>query len=250
MKLTNNKLVAVLAAMIMSMVLTAPAVGDDKAKIKERLKQLVQGDVSKVEITPTSLKGLYQIQLGLTVVYMSADGKYMLNGNMLDLENDKNLTKMAQAKVRKAAMAKVDKSGMIVYPAKNEKHSITVFTDIDCPYCKKLHREIPDLNKAGISVRYVAYPRSGVRDRRTGQLTKSYQTMVSVWCADDKAKMMDDAMVGIPPEVKSCDNPVQEHMMHAQMLEVNGTPNIIFENGDLYPGYVPAKELIKLLNKS
>lgn len=246
----TDKLISSMAAALLGVALAFPATADDTAKIKDRLKQLVTGDVSKVKISKTPIQGLYQAQLGLTVVYMSEDGNYLLNGNFLDLKQDKNLTKEAQSSVRKQVLATMDESDMIVYRAKKPKHTITVFTDVDCPYCKKLHKEIPALNEAGVNVRYVAYPRAGIRDRRTGNLTASYQEMVSIWCAKDKEKAMDDAMIGITPDKNSCSNPVQQHMMGAQRMEVNGTPNIIFENGELYPGYVPSKELIVRLNKA
>ncbi|WEJ63220.1 DsbC family protein [Thiomicrorhabdus lithotrophica] len=233
-----------------AMLLTAAPMiqaADDTSAIQKRLQTIIPNDAQNAQITSTPVPGLYQIQIGMTVVYMSKDGQYLVNGNVVNLETNQNLTKEAKAKTRKLALSKISEKGMIVYPAKggkdNAKHTITVFTDIDCPYCAKLHKEIPALNDAGVNVRYLAYPRSGMG-------SPSYFKAVSVWCAKDPVKSMDDAMVGLPPENKQCQNPVRDHMMQAEVFEVNGTPNIILDNGDLLPGYVPAKELIKLLKSS
>lgn len=220
------------------------AAGETDA-IQKRLQSIIPTDASNAQITATSVPGLYQIQVGMTVVYMSQDGKYLVNGNMIDLDAGKNLTKDALTTARKIALEAVDKSSLIVFPAKGgedkAKHTITVFTDIDCPYCEKLHKEVPALNDAGVNVRYIAYPRAGLG-------SPSYFKAVSVWCAKDQQKAMDNAMAGIKPDDKQCANPVNQHLKYAEKFEVNGTPNIILENGELLPGYVPAKKLLAILN--
>lgn len=212
----------------------------DTTAIETQLKTMLP-NTAKATVTPTPVEGLYQVQVGMTVVYMSADGKYLLNGNLIELESRDNLTDLAKSSARQSAMRSISESSMIVYPAKGKQtHFITVFSDIDCPYCAKLHKEIPALNEAGITVRYLGYPRSGMG-------SPSYYKAVSVWCAKDSVKAMDDAMLGKPIESKVCVNPVRDHIMEAERFEVNGTPNIILDNGELLPGYVPAKELIKIL---
>jgi thiol:disulfide interchange protein DsbC len=214
----------------------------DTTAIEAQLKTLLPNAPEAV-ITATPIEGFYQIQVGMTVVYMSRDGKYLLNGNLIELETRENLTDLAKSVARQSAMQKISESSMIVYPAKGKQtHFITVFSDIDCPYCAKLHKEIPALNEAGITVRYLGYPRSGIG-------SPSYHKAVSVWCAKDSLKAMDSAMLGKPVENKVCVNPVRDHMMQAKYFEVNGTPNIILDNGDLLPGYVPAKELIKIIKE-
>lgn len=212
----------------------------DTTAIEVQLKTMLP-NAAKATVTPTPVEGLYQVQVGMTVVYMSADGKYLLNGHLIELESRENLTDLAKSSARQSAMRSISESSMIVYPAKGKQtHFITVFSDIDCPYCAKLHKEIPALNEAGITVRYLGYPRSGMG-------SPSYYKAVSVWCAKDSVKAMDDAMLGKPIESKVCVNPVRDHIMEAERFEVNGTPNIILDNGELLPGYVPAKELIKIL---
>lgn len=230
----QKALVGVMSALL------STAVFADKAAVEKKIKQLVPNAPS-VDITSTPVKGLYQVIVGGKVVYMSDDGKYLINGALVDIDTRENLTEAAMNKIRKAELAKMDVKGMIVYPAKGKtKSSVTVFSDIDCPYCRKLHKEIPALNEAGIEVRYTGYPRAGVG-------SESYKKAVSAWCAKDPAKAMDDAMLGMPIDPKECKNPVMEHMQAAQAFGVNGTPNIIFENGKMVPGYAPARELIPMV---
>lgn len=221
------------------------------AEVSQDVQSGIQGQLQKMipnapqaEITKTPVDGLYQVALGMQIVYMSADGKFLLNGSLIDLERDANLTKAASNAKRKQAMQKIPESSMVVYPGKDTDQSetgryMTVFTDIDCPYCTKLHKEIPQLTEAGVTVRYLAYPRAGVG-------SESYKKAVSVWCSSDKAKTMDSAMNKQTIATKSCENPVQAHMLEAQRFGVNGTPNIVLDNGELLPGYVPAQELIKI----
>ena len=221
----------------------------DTASVKAQLKKMIGQDAESADIKETPIKGLYQVQVGLTLVHMSADGQFMLNGSLIDLKDNQNLTQLEQAKTRKIMLDALPEEDMIVYPATNPKYTITVFTDIDCPYCRKLHEEIPTLNKAGVTVRYLAFPRSGVMDAQ-GNLQASYQKSVSVWCAKDRAQTMTDAMNGLPPETQNCSNPVIKHLTKAEEFNVTGTPNIIFDDGRIVGGYAPAEELLKLLSQS
>ena len=246
----NLKSAALISAM--GLALTANSmVAQAEAQVPASAAQAIQNQLAKVipgapkaEIAGTPIDGLYQVTVGLGIIYMSADGQFLLNGSMINLKTDENLTKAAMRSLRQSAMESIPVESMVVYPGKDTDNGktgrfMTVFTDIDCPYCTKLHNEIPALTEAGITVRYLAYPRSGVN-------TKSYHKAVSVWCSDDRAKTMDLAMSKQKVEKKSCDNPVQGHMMEAQRFGVNGTPNIVLDNGELLPGYVPAEELLKI----
>lgn len=241
----KKSLVALLLTGVFSSSLLAAApnkLADEKKMIQQQLLKIIP-DAPQAQIEPSVIEGMYEVVVGPLVIYMSADGKYVFNGSLIDLETRENLTDTAKSGARKVALGKVSESSMISYPAKGkQKHVVTVFTDIDCPYCHKLHKEIPALNEAGITVRYMAYPRSGPD-------SLSYFKAVSTWCADNPAKAMDDAMTGKNVPTKKCDNPVLMHMEQAQNFGVNGTPNLVLESGDVIPGYVPAKELIQLLNQ-
>lgn len=238
-----TKSLAVLGLCSISTLAIAQVSAQTQSSIQAQLQKMIP-NAPQAEITKTPVDGLYQVALGMQIVYMSADGKFLLNGSLIDLERDTNLTKAASSTMRKQAMQKISESSMVVYPAKGsnggkDSRYMTVFTDIDCPYCSKLHKEIPVLNEAGITVRYLAYPRSGIG-------SNSYKKAVSVWCSDTPAKTMDAAMNKQSIETKTCDNPVKQHMVEAQRFGVNGTPNIVLDNGELLPGYVPAQELIKI----
>lgn len=209
--------------------------------IEQKLKEVIPG-APAAKITKSVIPDLYEVVLGSKILYMTADAKYVVSGSIVDLNTRENLTESSANKIRKAALEKIDVDSMIVYPAKGvAKTTVTIFSDIDCPYCHKMHKEIPQLNAAGIEVRYLSYPRAGVG-------SPSYKKAVATWCADNPSKAMDDAMLNGLVASKQCqDNPVIEHMKQAQFFGVNGTPNLILETGEVIPGYVPAKELIKML---
>jgi thiol:disulfide interchange protein DsbC len=133
---------------------------------------------------------------------------------------------------------------MVVFPpAGPTKHTVTVFTDIDCGYCRKLHQEIADYNQQGIKVRYLMYPRAGVG-------SESYNKAVWVWCADDRQDAITRAKRGEEIPHKTCANPVKEQFELGQTLGVRGTPSIILENGQMVPGYVPAAQLAQMLDEN
>jgi len=216
------------------------AMANEKSAIQERLNQLVPG-APAASIKPSPIVGLYQVTIDTKVLYMSEDGQYLLNGSLIDLETRQNLTEAASNEVRKNALSHLDKTTMLIYPAKGKTlRNITVFTDIECPYCQKLHREIPALNAAGIEVRYLAYPRAGVG-------SEAFRKAAAVWCADNARQAMDKAMTGAAVVAKKCNHPVGSHLELGQRFEVNGTPNIILDTGERIPGYAPAKELIQIL---
>ncbi|WP_029935600.1 DsbC family protein [Thiomicrospira pelophila] len=219
------------------------AIADETTdKIQKKLNEIIPS-APTAQISESPVVGLYQVIVGPNVIYMTADTKFLFNGNLIDLATRENLTESAKNQARKQTLEAIPTDSMIEFPAKGDtKATITVFTDIDCPYCKKFHKDVPELNKEGITVRYLAFPRSGVD-------TPSYEKMVSIWCADDPAKSLDDAKKGTNPQTKSCDNPVKDHMSQAQLFGINGTPTIIFEDGNMVPGYVPAEELIPALLK-
>lgn len=217
------------------------AVASDEQRIQQKLNEIIPGS-PPAQIEKTPIEGLYQVILGPNVIYITGDAQYLFNGNMVKIDTRENLTEAALNNARKQALDAMDPANMVIFPAKGEsRHTITVFTDIDCPFCKKFHDEVPELNENGITVRYLAFPRSGPD-------TPTYHKMVSIWCADNPAEAMDKAKNGSDPQTKTCPNPVVEHMIEAQNFGVSGTPSMILENGQMVPGYVPAKELIQALN--
>ena len=191
-------------------------------------------------ITETPVKGLYEVLTNRGVLYSTADGKYLVQGTLLDLQNKENLTEVALGKLRIEGVKQFSDS-MIVYPAKDEKYKVTIFTDITCGYCRKLHRELDDYLDAGITVQYLAYPRAGIP-------SKGFDDLQDIWCAKDNAKAMTDAKSGKDVvDVAACDAPIKEQFEMGQSFGINGTPAIILEDGTLIPGYQPASQLKQVL---
>ncbi|SFC37732.1 bifunctional protein-disulfide isomerase/oxidoreductase DsbC [Pseudoalteromonas denitrificans] len=194
------------------------------------------------DIKPSPILGLKELITDKGVMYSSENGQYLLQGTLIDIENRQNLTEQALNGVRKEGIAQYTDS-MIVYKAPEEKHQITVFTDITCGYCRKLHREIEDFLAAGITVRYMAFPRGGVR-------SAGYSDLMNVWCADDKLKALTDAKSGSDvAKAENCTAPVAEHYELGQSFGISGTPAIIFDDGTLIPGYQPAATLKQRLEQ-
>lgn len=187
-------------------------------------------------ITPSPIKGLNQVITDKGVLYASDDGQFLLQGTFLDVKNKVNLTEQALSGVRLEGIKQFNDS-MIVYPAKDEKHKITVFTDITCGYCRKLHRELEEFHDAGITVQYLAYPRSGVP-------SQGYNDLQNIWCAKDAAKALTEAKAGAAVrKADSCNAPVKEQFEFGVSLGLSGTPAIILEDGTLIPGYQPAAQI-------
>ena len=165
-------------------------------------KSLTGIEVSNVEKTP--IPGLYQVTTPGSVNYMSADGRYIVTGDLYDKQENVNLTEVLMGNVRKERLDSVGNKQMLVYKAEGkEKHVLTVFTDTSCGYCRKLHQDIPALNKEGITVRYLLYPRMGPTSSAAG-------VMESVWCADDPLQAMTDAKANKPVPSKKCANPIAD----------------------------------------
>ncbi|QSB03298.1 DsbC family protein [Methylomonas sp. EFPC1] len=219
--------------------LTSPALFADEAAIKKALSNFMPGgQVDSVK--PSEVKGLYEVSMGGNIFYASEDGKYLLQGQLFDAEAKKNITESKLAEVRKASLDKVGEQKMIIFKPENSKHVVSIFTDIDCGYCRKLHSEIDQYMAQGITIRYMFFPRAG-------KGSESYKKAVSVWCAADKNKALTTAKKGEHLDAKTCENPVDEHMALGEAFGMNGTPMIVTQKGNILPGYVPAAQLAKVL---
>ena len=232
-----KKRIAALCLLLSGVLTTGYLVAEQsvEAVVKQSLSRAIPAAAID-HVVPSPLDGISEVLVGMNVFYVSNDGKYVFEGKLIDMSTRTNLTEEILGKVRKEAISAIDEKSMIVFPAKEERHTITVFTDIDCGYCRKLHNEIGAYNAKGITVRYLSFPRSGPD-------TPSYDKAVSVWCADDLNKAMTDAKSGAKLPVKKCQNPVSDHFKVGVEMGVAGTPAIVTENGVLLPGYLPAKKL-------
>lgn len=216
---------------------------EDISVIKKVLGELMP-QAQAESIKPAAFPGMYEAIFGPQIIYISGDGRYMLEGDLYDLKNRMNLTETKRRVARARAMRGMDENTMVVFSpgADKVKHTITAFTDIDCGYCRKMHKQMDEYNKLGIAMRYLAYPRSGVN-------TPSYFKAVSVWCADDKQAAMTRAKSGETLAKADCETPIKAHMDAAKLVGVTGTPTMVLENGRVIPGYVEPKRLIKILEQ-
>jgi len=214
---------------------------EDIKQITDRLEKLAPQEKPE-SIRATAIPGLYEVVFGSDIFYSSADGRYVLQGALVDLDTNENLTETTRTEIRQGLMGKLNESEMIVFGPKKPRHTLTVFTDIDCGYCRKLHAEMAELNSLGVKVRYMMFPRSGPN-------TPSYQKAVNVWCAKDQQISMTKAKAGESLPEANCDNPIGAQFDIGQQLGVTGTPALLLDDGTLIPGYRPAKDLAAMLDE-
>lgn len=238
--MTHRTLTRLATALGLSLLLNAATqAAEPPAELMAALEKYAAGE-SIESITESPLPGLYEVLIGARLFYLSGDGRYMVKGSIIDIPNGTNVTDEREAQVRKTAISRIDPEKMIIYAPEETKYTISVFTDIDCGYCRKLHREMDDYLNRGIAVQYLLYPRGGTR-------AASYDKSVAVWCSDDRQKALTQAKMGEDVGNNRCDNPVGEHMVLGKEFGLNGTPTIVLPNGSVIPGYVPADSLVKVL---
>ena len=203
------------------------------------LKRLPPG--AKLEdLRPAPIANLYEFSEGAQISYLTADGKYFVDGNIYDMATRQNLSEIRRAQARVALIGALPESQMVIFSPDNPRYTVTVFTDVDCQYCRKLHSEIAEINKLGVRVRYVFYPRSGPG-------TESWHKAEAVWCSPNRNEALTRAKLGNPVDTtKICaSTPVDREYKLGQSIGVRGTPAIVTETGDLISGYMPARELVQ-----
>ena len=237
--------VLAVAPLLMSALLSQPVVADavvDKSKIEtatKNLKMMVPG-LTDASVSFAPVPGLYEVVVGTDVLYVTQDGRYLIQGSIIDLETRENLTAPRVAQVAAEAIEALGEENMVIYEPKETKHTVTVFTDIDCGYCRKLHSQMDDYLAYGIRIRYLFYPRAGIQ-------SESARKAEAVWCADDRNAAMTIAKTGQKVEMKDCDNPVSNHYALGEQMGIRGTPALILEDGEKLPGYVPPDRLNQYL---
>ena len=230
------------AALALASSFAVAAANDAEQAIRKSLQSL-ESEIPVDSIAASPVNGLYEVKLkGGRVLYASADGQFLVQGYLFQIQDGKpvNLTEKAERVAIAKTINAIPASEMVVYPAKGEtKSHITVFTDTTCPYCHKLHAEVPELNKRGIEVRYVAFPRQGLGSSGDQQLQ-------AVWCSTDRKAAMDKMVDGKEIKAAKCENPVSKQFQMGQSIGVSGTPAIVLEDGQVIPGYQPAPQVAKL----
>lgn len=234
---------AALGILLFATAVPAGAADEPRDNIRDALEKLSPG-IQIDEIEPSPVPGIWQVTVGNQVVYMTPDGKYLLQGSIFDTESRTDVTSKAMARLRKAALAQLDESESITFAPESGgiEHEVTVFTDIDCGYCRRLHQQITEYNDHGIAVHYLFFPRAGVGSH-------SFDKAVSVWCADDRQEALTAAKRGEEPDPRTCDNPVKAQFQLGQEVGVQGTPAIVTESGELLPGYMPPDRLARRLDE-
>lgn len=238
---------AIASAMVMMMAAQGVAAADDvSARIAEQVKQLDSRLVVE-SVAAAPLEGLYEIVLDSgEVLYTDDSGQYILAGQLYRVvagEGLVNLTEQRLQQTRVDLLAQVPAEDRVIYPAQGDtKARLQVFTDVDCVYCRRLHNEVATLNRMGVQVEYLAFPRGGAGSAAAAK-------METIWCAtgDQRRQLMDSAKAGERPASADCDSPVMEQFALGQRLGVTGTPALVLEDGRLIPGYMPAQQLGEML---
>lgn len=193
---------------------------------------------------PTPIPGVVEVRRGADIVYMSVDGKYVITGDLYRVASHEDLTEVRRRELRRTLIKALPESDMVVFAPPHPKYTVTVFTDVDCVYCRALHGQIDDYNQLGIAVRYVFFP-------RTGPNTSSWFKAEQVWCSADRREALTRAKLGEPLSAKACPNtPVGREYALGQAIGLDGTPGIVAANGAMVGGYLPPKALLAALQQS
>ena len=216
----------------------------DKELISAKLENILPADAVIESIEPSVFDGIYKVYYGdLQPIYVSQDGNFFIYGDMYQINSNRiiNITNEETKSRRVDLLSSIPSNELIIFKSKNEISAITVFTDVDCGYCRKLHSQISEYNKVGITVKYAAFPRSGIG-------TQTFTRMVGAWCADDPKKVITDLKNDKKLNLDFCDGqPIAKHYVIGQKLGISGTPAIITPDGELIPGYVSPEELLSRL---
>lgn len=243
MNTMNRKtLLLVIASLISSVAMAQPGVSGSESAVRAAMQRLVP-DVQIDSVKQAPFAGFMEVLLGAQLVYVSNDGKYLIDGQLIEMATRRNLSEASKGAVRSSRLEGVTDGERIRFAANGEKkHRITVFTDIDCGYCRRLHDQIAEYNRLGIEVDYLFFPRAGLGSH-------SFDKAVSVWCAPDQNAAMTLAKSGEEPAAAQCDNPIESHYNLGRELGVTGTPALVTDSGTLIPGYVPPADLIVRLQQ-
>lgn len=226
---------------------TGAVVAQDKTpeqQLREALAEMAP-DLPITSIQESVLPGIYELVSDSQVYYLSPNGRFMLEGSIIDLQEKVNVSDERRGGLQLALIDKIPEDQMLVF--NNEESDadrwITVFTDTDCGYCQKLHQEVDSITEADIKVRYLLFPRAGIESASSTELQ-------SVWCAEDPQDAMTVAKSGGTVTEATCENPIESHMDLARQVGLRGTPLIYLDNGTKIPGYRPAADLIQMINES
>lgn len=235
------KLLFIGLGLCLSMVVHAKVPKDIQDNITAAFdKSLPSLKIDEIDTSPIS--DVYEVTSGPVIMYVTKDGKYAIMGDILDLrDGETNITEDSRKQARLSALDRIGEDRMVIFPAKDQKYVVTVFTDLDCVYCRKFHSQIADINRKGITIRYLAFPRAGNK-------STSFEKAVNVWCADNPQEAMTKAKQGQPIPNKQCKQHNIEEQFHlGVMAGISGTPSMILDDGTLVAGYYEPQSLVSIL---
>lgn len=236
-----NSFLTRFAAVALAFAGAAAAGADDELEAVQAKISGLFPEIKAEHVFPSPIDGWYTIRKGAIVAYVSADGRYLMQGDLIDIDEQVNLTEESRNVARSEMLADYPEDQMIVFTPEDKKYSVSVFTDIDCTFCRRLHSQIDDYLARGIEVRYLLYPRNG-------PTSPSWTKAEQVWCADDRNQALTMAKQDKDFETHSCNPaPVSTHYAMGQDVGLTGTPALVFEDGTLVSGYLPPEQLEKAL---
>lgn len=223
--------------------LAGTALAADDAEL-QHVRETVSGMFSGIEaddVFASEIDGWYTIRKGAIIAYISGDGRYLLQGDLIDLKESTNLSEKSRNGARAKMMSAVPEKELIVYTPETVRHTVSVFTDIDCTFCRRLHSQLDDYMAEGIEIRYFLYPRNG-------PTSESWVKAQNVWCADNRNEALTLAKLDKTFPMHECDSSVvSSHYAIGQDVGLRGTPAIVLEDGTLFSGYLPAKQLTEAI---
>lgn len=223
--------------------LAGTALAADDAEL-QHVRETVSGMFSGIEaddVFASEIDGWYTIRKGAIIAYISGDGRYLLQGDLIDLKESTNLSEKSRNGARAKMMSAVPEKELIVYTPETVRHTVSVFTDIDCSFCRRLHSQLDDYMAEGIEIRYFLYPRNG-------PTSESWVKAQNVWCADNRNEALTLAKLDKTFPMHECDSSVvSSHYAIGQDVGLRGTPAIVLEDGTLFSGYLPAKQLTEAI---
>ena len=240
MKSQSNFRLSIAAIAAFAVFAVVPATAQEVDEELEQVRQKVNSMFEMIgpeDVTPSPIDGWYTIHRGSVVAYVSASGRYLLQGDMIDLDLNVNLSEAVRSDSRRDLMSAIPDDEVIAFSPSEVKYSVSVFTDVDCTYCRRLHSQIDEYLALGIEVRYLMYPRNG-------PTSPSWAVAQEVWCANDRNGALTAAKADRNFASTDCDaSIVDHHYQLGQEIGLSGTPAIVFDDGTLISGYVPPDQL-------
>lgn len=195
-----------------------------------------------IDLRQSPIDHLYTVRVGSQVFYVSGDGKHLISGDLYDTASNENITELERQNVRLDYIHSINPKSMITFSPSDYQHTVTIFTDIDCGYCRKFHQEIEEVMEEGIRVQYISFPRGGPE-------SDSWYKAQKVWCSENRQQAITQAKQGKELSNDLCSSdPVQEHYNLGLKFNVQGTPTLLTDKGEIIVGYMPAASLRERLD--